>query len=379
MNLSRAVMLLAVLAPLTACRASRAYEPNPGPYDRIPALWEDDLVRARESFEEGDLAQCHATLLPLAEADPNVIPVRVFQQEVQLGLLGAGQEVAGLRVPPREARLHLADIYAQRADANPSATGYVLAARLDTDGDAALAHLEQAEALDPACVWVHYAKGWWLFSLRRFPEARESIEAVFELDGGHMSTMRLQASMFASAGDTLDAIEVLEKWLDRGEEDPLVDPRLRAEGQVDLAALLVLDDEAEAAIDLLASIRPELLPDPARARAELVRAAALEDLGLRTLALSAARRAKGADDDALLALVQQALLMQFEGNTTMERVFWVMVKDEAKARWEREPDETAGLGEDPSSLDFQAILVQLQANARIERIDADQRARGPQP
>jgi len=359
---------------VAGCGATRSYAPDPGPYDRIPAAWDGELALARDAFEEGDLQECHAKLAPLAAAEPTILPVRVFLQDVQLALLGAGREVGGVQVPPGAAQLHLGDIYAQRADANPSSAGYVLAARLCVQGTAALAYLDQASELAPECVWVHYGRGWWLFTLRRFPEAREAIARALDLDGGHMPTMRLHASMLANGGDTADAVDVLELWMARGRGDPLVDPRIRADAQVDLAALLVLEDEAELAIDLLAGIRSDLLPDPARA--ELVRAAALEDLGLRTLALSAARRAWGIGEDELLALVQQALLQRFEGNTAMERSIWVDVLEQAEARWE--PPAAGDAGE-VGALDFEAILIQLQARARIERIDRERAGRAPQP
>jgi len=368
-------LLLACAATLvlgSACGASRTYIATPGRYDIVPRAWEEQLRRARDAFEEGDLEECHEQLAPLAELKPIVLPVRVFLQDVQLGLLGAGREVGGVLVPPAEAQAHLGDLYAQSADANPSAAGYVLAARLSSAGTAALEYLDQAAALDKDCVWVHYGRAWWLFGLRRFPEARKAIQQALDLDAGHLPTMRLHASMLASAGDTKDAVYVLELWLERSADDPLVDPRMRADAQVDLAALLVLEDEAEEALDLLAGIRPGLLPDPARA--ELVRAAALEDLGLRTLALSAARRAKGLDPDGLLPLVQQALLLQFEGNTAQERALWAQVLLEAESRLEPSNESSA----EREALDVQSILIQLQARARIERIDRERELRSPE-
>lgn len=366
----------AIAVLLAGCGAGRTYISTPGPYDIVPGAWEEELEAARDAFEEGDLQECETQLAPLAEERPIVLPVRVFLQDVQLGLLGASREVGGVRVPPERAQVHLGDLYAARADANPSASGYVLAARLADSGEAALDYLSQAAALDSGCVWVPYGRAWWLFRLRRFPEAREAIQDALDLDGGHLPTMRLHGSMLASAGDTKDAVYVLELWLERGADDPLVDPRMRADAKVDLAALLVLEDEAEEALDLLAGIRPDLLPDPARA--ELVRAAALEDLGLRTLALSAARRAKALDPDGLLSLVQQALLLHFEGNTAQERAMWEMLLLEAESRLEPRGELREASLDQREALDVQSILIQLQARARIERIDSERAERAPE-
>ena len=86
-------------------------------------------------------------------------------------------------------------------------------------------------------MWAHYGKAHWHHRVREYPAARESVLAAFELDPGHMPTMRLHASMQAAAGEIPPATECLLTWLKRGETDPMIDARERTEGQVDLAAL----------------------------------------------------------------------------------------------------------------------------------------------
>ena len=57
------------------------------------------------------------------------------------------------------------------------------------------------------------------------------------------------------------------------------------------------------------------------------------------------------------------------------------VLEQAEARWEQAPgaDSSQPVEGDASALDFQSILVKLQANARIERIDSERAARAPHP
>ncbi len=361
-----AVPALIALA-LAACGSTRSYVPDPGPYDRIPSAWSAQLWRARFAYDDGRLREAHGLLRPLADQRPELLGLRSFLQEVEVGLLEEGQEVGGLRVPDAtKARPWLADVYRQRADANPDALSYVLAARLQSRGPAALRLLDEALSIDPDCVWAHYGRAWWNFGLRRFPQARADVEAALQLDRGHLATMRLHASMLASAGDTRPAIVCLVAWLKQGETDALVDPHQRAEAQVDLAALLVLDGQAEEALALSEAIDRSLLREPARA--ELVRAVALGDLGRLSVALSAARRGKEESPDDLLPLVYQALLLQLQGNVTQERAVWQALLSEATARREAEAIRPFD-PEEPGELYLPDLLIELQARTRLERLE----------
>jgi len=375
MTARRAALVLPVaLAVLIACHATRVYDPEPGRYDRIPPEWNADLWRARFATDGGRFQEAHAILRPLADARPELLAVRCMLQDAELALLEEGKRVGGMSVPdPAKAAGWLADAYSQRADANPSAEGYVLAARLQPRPTDGLELLDQAVALDPGCVWAHYGQAFWNHRLRRFPAAREAIERAFDLDPGHMPTMRLHASMQASAGETQPAIDCLLTWLKRGETDPTIDPRERAEAQIDLAALLVLDGLPEDALALLDAIDRDLLREPARS--QLVRAVALADLGRHALALSAARRAKEENPEDVLPLVYQALILEREGNVSQERAAWEALLAEVHAQ--READAARPLDlDDPDEFDFPTLLIQLRAQARLERLDRE-RARRP--
>lgn len=361
-------LALCALLLLGACGSSRSYVSRPGPYDEVPEEWVDILALARQAYEGGRLEHAQALLAGLARRDEKLIPVRAFLQDIELAMLVQGLEVGGLQAPPEDARAWLADVYQQRADANPTAERYVLAARMSEDADAALALLDQAEALDSGCIWVAYGRAWWNYSERRFPEAREALAAAFAIDPGHLPSMRLEATRMASSGETNDAIDVLELWLDRTGGDALVDPRLTAEARVDLAALRVLDNEPAWALEELEEVDLSLVTD--RARAELVRAAALEARGDLSGALEAARVAQGLAPGDLLPLMQEALLLERTGaDPVSERQAWERILAQAAAAREAVPEAGAA---DPTELDFQSLLIQLQARTQLERLQREE-------
>ncbi len=347
-----------------ACGATRAYSPDPGPYDRVPGAWRDQLQEARFRAERGDPAGARALLEPLARARPKAIPVAVFLQEVELALLEQGGRFEGLAVRGGEdARAALARHYEARAQAAPTAEAWILAARLAQDGERALELLAQAQALDPACSWVHYGRAWWFHALRRFREAREEVRAVQRANAGHLPTLRLHAAMLAGVGEFDDAAGALEAWLDRTADDPLYAPFERADALLDLAALAVLRERPKKALDLLEKLDPRALRNPSRA--EEVRAAAHETRGEYAEALAAVHRANRLSPREILPLVQEAMLLSGAGDLAGE-----------KAVWERLLERTEDLGpsvdpRNPAAIDFESLLFRVQAHARIERIERE--------
>jgi hypothetical protein len=369
MNLRLAALAaLPLLGSLSGGCFARSYRPDPGPYDRIPEEAEAELVEARSAFEAGELLDARARLAALSERHPRCIPVGVFLQEVELLLLERGESVKGVSAPgAEEAQRALGDVYIARAEAEPTPANEVLAARLELDPVEALARLATVLELDRDCVWAHYATAHLNARLRRFPEARAALKAAFRQDGGHLPSMRLHVWLLANAGATDDARDCLERWLERTEHDPLTDRAARADAEVDLAALAVLSGDASEGLAILERLDHESLADPARA--ELVACAALEETGERELALSAARRAHDLDPDALLGLVQQALLFRKEGNPAQERAAWQWVLDELEHR------RAAGSGSSSrdarAALDMRELLIELRARARLERLDRE--------
>ncbi len=356
-----AAVVLLVLPLLGACGSTRLYVAQPGPYDTIPVAWKEDLTLARTAFEHGRPREAHRILRRYAVEQPELLPIRVFLQEVELALLEAGEVVGGFAVADSsKAAASLGDVYRDAADAQPGAARYVLAARLATEASVALALLDQARAEDSRCVWVHYAIAWWNTRQRLYPAARASVADAFELDGGHLPTMRLHATHLAGAGEIRPAIDCLRAWLARTELSPLVAPSVRAEAYIDLAALYLLQEEPAKALDLVSAIDRADLVHPARA--ELVRAAALDELDESSLALSAARRARDLAPDSSLALVYQALLLEVQGNHLQERQTWELLLAETEAI-EKEADD------DP--LDFSELLIRLRARARLATLERE--------
>ncbi len=365
MRLQRA-FLAPLLFSLTAACLARAYLPNPGPYDLVPGEAHDRLVAARQAFEAGRFEEARTMFAGLARDLPQCLPVRTFAQDAELAALEHEGSVGELRAAGEPARVVLAEVYRRQADARPSPEAFVLAARLETNGDEALKLLDQALALDPSCVWARYGKAHWNAQLRRFPAAREELREAFRLDSGHLPTMRLHAWLLSNAGETEPAADCLEAWLERTEDDPLTDPRVRAEAWVDLAALRVLSGEPRDALALLERVDRKALAEPVRA--ELVGGAAWSDAGEEVLAMAAARRARSLEKDELLSLVYQALLFGAEGKAMQERAAWQWVLEELAAR--RAARANAPV-EESAPLDLREVLVQLQAQVRIERLDRE--------
>ena len=219
---ARSAATAALLVALVGCGSPRGYPADPGLYDRVPGSWSGALREARLRFERDDERGAHEILLPLAEQRPQLLPVRIFLQEVELLLLERHGRVGDLvRAPGNDPQELLFHWYEARAESTPSAEACVLAARLAPAGPAALELLDEAGALDPRCVWVDYGRAWWRYRLRRFREARESVRSALKRDPGHLPTMRLYSTILAGAGDGEEAAVVLEIWLDRTADDPL--------------------------------------------------------------------------------------------------------------------------------------------------------------
>jgi tetratricopeptide (TPR) repeat protein len=345
-----------------ACSAPLTFVADPGPYDRVPPTWSEALAAARLAFERGDPHTAYALLAPRCLEEKGVVPVRVFLQDVELALLESEGRVGNLVASSSaEARAVLARYYETQAEGQPLAEGYVLAARLAASGEEALALLDEADTIDPRCVWVHYGRAWWYFGLRRFKEARESLRTALRLDGGHLPCLRLSATILAGAGESEDAAKVLEVWLERTADNPLFAAADRADALLDLAALEVMLDEPKSALGLLEELDPRAVRDPARA--EEVRAAAYEARGELTKALEAVSRAQALHPGTLLPLVQQALLLQGVGDVEGERKTWLELLELS------ERAEAATESVSLSAIDFEAALFSLQAHTRLARLD----------
>jgi len=365
---------------LAACGTTRVFLPSPGPYDVLP---EEAVARARDArryLENGNLRRAHELLVELSDAHPQHVPLAILLQDSRLALLEAGRAATGVVLPeepldPEEARAVLRDWYAGRAATLGRPVDHLLAARLaPTPGDV-LAALEPIEALDPDCVWLHYARAHASFRLRDFPAVRKSLAAALEQDSAHLPTLRLEATLLSEATDVPDALAVLGYWLETTQDDPFVDPRTFASAQVDLAQLLVVDgEEGEAQATLDAIDTRFLASDRERARAKLVRAAALEGRNNLPAALGAAREAARLDPNDLLALVDQAYLLGRMFGLESEREVWEKVLEVAAVERERLAQLSAE--ERAEEMEFLDLLHELQARTRLARIEEVAGTRG---
>lgn len=200
----------------------------------------------------------------------------------------------------------------------------------------------------PQNPWGHYAEAFLLASGGDWIGAQLANARALELDGGHRSAARLEAAILARAGKLEAAIIALRAWLSAVEADPRVAPATRAGARLDLAQLLVLAREDDAALAELARLPEEGGPDIRRACLE---AAALQGLGRPAEALAASERAASAAPDALVPLVQQALLQQHHlRDPQAARALWERVLASEEAR--------AGLG---------SLVETLRARIALER------------
>ncbi|MAB81372.1 MAG: hypothetical protein CMJ89_18690 [Planctomycetes bacterium] len=344
---------LFVVLVLGACRGPRLYSSKPGPYDRIPEGWEAPLVEARRHLEQDEPVRAHRILVELTTENPRILPVRILLQEVELQLLKEGLRAGNLSVPsPDRSLMWLGDHYLTQAEANPTTEAYVLAARLvpATDPARALAFLDQAEALDPKCVWIPYARAWWNFVDYRFTPAENAVRDAFRLDSGHLPTMRLHAIVLTAAGETAGAIKVLKIWWKRSRNDPLVSPEERGEALLDLASLKVLVGKPKEALRHLDDVDPRVFEN--LARLDQVRAAAYEGRNRFDLAFEEVRRAEDYAPEDPLPIVHEAMLHARQGDEEDELLSWQRLLDH--------------LGEHESD-GFSALLFKLQAITRLQR------------
>ena len=368
-----ATLLAASGASLAGCRFGGAsYSPNPGRYDVLPEADVPVVRSARARLEAGEPRAALALLDPLVARHPLHLSLAILRQEARLALAsdgtvpggpgGSGDPGGSGGAPggsggPGAALFPAALARAEEADA---VVPWILAARLAaTPADARLL-LERAERLDPRCVWVPYARAFGFVQERDFARARDAIDQALRLDGGHLPARRLQALLLANAGEVEEATEVLVDWLPAAEQDPFVGPRALAEARADLAALLVLDGRADQALATLDSLDPGELASPARA--ELVRAVALDEAGREPRALAAAQLAAQLDPTGFLPLLHQALLAKNRGDAAAEEEAWRRLLARIEERGAR-------AGGSPAPIDFDALLVRLRAHARLERLE----------
>lgn len=350
MNLGRPA--LAGLLVLAACGTARVapYPESSTRSDLVAGSELDAFRAARAALEAGDAGAAAEGFARLFALEPSNVPIGMWLQDAQIALVG-GDEAA------RRALVERTEIAAERA---PALASCVLAARLSTDRARALAWLDRAEALEPRSPWVAYGRAYLSAAAAEWGETRRWLSRALELDPGHPWARWLEAWLLARDGELADASAVLDRWIESVRDDPRIDARRLFEARLDRVILDAQAGDASSARERLEALRGA----PASAgRAAAVAAAIAGALGEWEAALASAREAHGAEPEAVLPLLQEALLLDLGRRDPVL----------AEAAWQRVIAVTKTRG------DLVSLLERTRARARLERLRADRAADESEP
>ena len=312
--IARLLALAVLLAPSCASNGLVPIAKAQSRYDALDPSGVRGLAQARFQLASGHPAEARAALEELRRTHPECIYLALWQQEAEIAELGLDAVWPGRTgaAKPSEEQRDALEALRQRWRGRAEVTearvvDFVAAARLETDAPAARLLLDGAERLDPRCAWVPYARAFLAAREDDWPAVNAEIERARALDPGHLPTRWLEAWTLARGGSPGVAHEALENWLERARGDARIDTQLVDEAELDLAVTSVLEGEPKAAREWLDQLEGQL-SNPARALC--ARASAEEALGESEHALELAQKAAELDPNALLPLVQQALLWQ---------------------------------------------------------------------
>lgn len=367
----RWIALVVAALVAAACGGTRVadWEPRPGPYDRFEGDAERveegplELARARQQVSAGDADDARARLLALAELHPRNLYVATALQDVELELLRTGGDVVELDRALETSGLpqdgspavRLRRWYRLRAEATdaPDAFALVLAARIETDAPSALLLLESAVRADPDCVWAHLGRAHFLLREGELEAGRTALDRAIALDAGHPRVRRLEATLLERLGERDAARRLLETWIEQVAGDWRVPDGDVLDANLDLVTYDVEADRPERALARLDALYVEA---PARrARALLLRSAALASLGRYEACLDAVYEARFLGAGSYLAEEHEARLLQDGlGDAQGALEAWRAVR------------ELAGTLAPSSGA---AALAALRARAEIERLE----------
>jgi hypothetical protein len=338
--MTRARAAALVCAALAGCgllgRTTSDYSARPA-QERIWSEIEAEEVReVHRLLALGDLETARAWLARLRQRDPARLGLAFLHQDIECA--------AGRCAQVRDAARAL-------AESEPAPQNLLLAARVEDDPAAARAWLERALEIAPGDAWVHYALAHREARDGEWVAAGVRVQRALELDPGHLPARRLETMVLARGGYRDDAVAALARWLHNAGRDPLTSARELDAARLDLAQLLILDEQPEEARAVLAQLSE---PERAGARVELVFAAVEQAQDRPVRALDAARAAGDQDPDVALSAVQEALLQED----------WLRDPVAARAAWERV------LAHSRRGSDLSSVLLGLRARAALERLDA---------
>ncbi|WP_419185960.1 tetratricopeptide repeat protein [Rohdeia mirabilis] len=310
--------LVAVLL-LVGCAGTRVepWESNSGPYDVLTPGELSELAAARAEFDAGRPREARERLLALLAERPRNLFVATLLQDVELELLRTGRDLPELDTALAASTLtddgapavRLRRWYRLRADGGPkNAFDLVLAARVEGDSPAALRLLDSAIEADANCIWAHFGRAYVLLREGDLEQCRLSLARAVDLDAGHPRVRRLEATLLERLGEVKAARRLLTEWVERVAEDPRVSAGDVVDSRLDLVNADLVDGRTAAALEQLDDIETE---DPSRrARALLLRAAALAELERHEESIEAALESRFYAPGDFRSHVQEAIVLQ---------------------------------------------------------------------
>ncbi len=304
--------LLAAACLFVACASNEG-----GPDYAAAARAQPELVGADAELVARAIAAIDAGRAEVARDELRVIAARrrdsfAVQRWLQEAEIAVAREradfLATLEAEETEDPLvALRERYRERAEESGAATDLLLAARIEDDAPAALYLTDRALAADPDLAWAWYGRAHVAVRLGDWQTARSALAECLARQPRHLEALRLSAWLQAEAGSRKEAISELERWLALAPGDATLAPGELDAARLDLAMMLVQEGDTAEARDLLESLVEADL-DPVRLWSAF--AAMYEARGDLLDALEATESARAADPDALLPVVQQALLVE---------------------------------------------------------------------
>jgi tetratricopeptide (TPR) repeat protein len=358
-----------LLAAACGGTSVRKLPPEQSRYDALDAEGLRGLREARALLASGHAEQAVAALGELRVQHAECVYLALWQEEAEIsarGLESVWPGAGGSAAPSAEQRAAIAELRqlwrSRAAESGGGESGVVVelvaAARLEEQPADARALLDQAAALDPRCAWVPYARAFLAARENDWAEVDKQIARSIELDPGHLPTFWLESWTLARGGDPGKASEALSVWLERARNDARIDAQLLRGAELDLAVLSVIVGEPKVAREWLDKLESQL---PGESRALCARACAEEALGHVEQALDLAQKAQAAAPNALLPLVQQALIWQY----------WKKDLERAEKTW----GEVLTLAR--SSPELGALFERLRARVLLDRRARETTAAAP--
>ncbi|MBK7643427.1 MAG: hypothetical protein IPJ19_10315 [Planctomycetes bacterium] len=322
-------------------------------YDALNITGLRGLRDARALLASGHAEEALVEISALRVEDPECVYLALWQQEAEISARGLesvwpGSGAGTPASSEQEAAMEqLRATWRARAESG-GVVELVAAARLEQDPAAARALLERAAKLDPKCAWIPYARAFLAAQDDDWTAVQNELGRSVALDPAHLPTFWLEAWTLARGGDPQAASLALERWAERARGDPRIDEHLVQGAELDIAVLSVIVGEPKVAREWLDLLESEL---PGESRALCARACAEQALDHIDSALKLVRAAHEAAPNALLPLVQEALIWEH----------WKKDPQQAEEAW------SAVLTAARSSPELGALFERLRARVVLDR------------